>query len=136
MIISCFPLKSFLLKTKYRHDEENIRRKADKRRKAKKPLEHLPKTDKCAMIYNWLENVQNEKCNSSYKDESDDNLSLDSDYYSEANTKQRSFLNLHNFQIREEKLEGGYLHHKILKNNQKSIKIYENRIWRPQTTLV
>ena len=88
------------------------------------------------MICNWLENVQNEKENISYKDESDDDLSHDSDYYSEVNTKKRSFQNLHTFQLQEEKWERGYLNFNISKHNQKSIKIYENRLWRPQTTLV
>ena len=136
MIISCFPFKSWPLKTRCSHTEESISRKSIKGRKPKKPLEHLPKTDKCAMICNWLENVQNEKENISYKDESDDDLSHDSDYYSEVNTKKRSFQNLHTFQLQEEKWERGYLNFNISKHNQKSIKIYENRLWRPQTTLV
>merc|ERR1712130_86968 len=143
MTSSCFPWRSLLGKQKLYGGEEKQKQISSKRMKKQGPLEYLPKLDKSAMIFNWLENDDNEKDNNSYREDSDDNVSNDSDYYSEVNTKHRSFQNLHKFQIQEERRRG-CLHHRNCQHNQKyininetpSINIYENRIWTPQTTLV
>ena len=128
----CLPIGGFFRNKNISNNNKHMKKNISKR-KLRNSIESLPKQDLVERIYHWLENGENERENSSYSEDSDDSLCNDSDQDLEIRNKPQSFQNLHGCQMKEGNLQGCLRQRAAV---HEFIKIYHNKIWIPQTTLV
>ena len=105
------------------------------KRELRGSIESIPKQELFERIYHWLENGENERDNTSYQEESNDNLSSQSDFELEVTNGHhlQNTNNIHPIEIQEEYLQGCL---RRQTEPHEFIRIYHNKIWMPQATLV